>query len=96
MIEHVRGPHEHRAGIVGPLNTSDVLATVPCSHPIINLSVGTQKGSGSEPIPELVGPFDVFGVVGVSGKTSGQLKETAVRDGVLILIAPVGRVYLPP
>jgi len=96
VIEHVRGAHEHRAGIVRPLNTSDVFATVPCSHPIINLAVGTQKGSGCEPIPELVGPFGVFAVVGVSGKTSGQLKEAAVRDGVLILITPVGRVYLPP
>lgn len=62
---------------------------------IIDIVLVINQTDTLNPVPSLISPLRVSGVASVSSKSSTNVEETAVRDGVLVVISGIESKDLP-
>lgn len=95
IVHYGRTVQEH-ARVVRPLQMADFGAIDRIVGAIedVGLVVDQTHGSG-HPVPCLFRPVEVARIASVESQACCHVKETAVGDGVLIVVAVVQRRYLP-
>ena len=95
VIVHVRRAHQHRAGVVRPLDLGRDGAVVGHLRAVENAKLRVHEHALRHPVPCLLCPLGVRGVVGVARQPGGQLEEAAVGNAVFVVVAVVRKVDLP-
>jgi hypothetical protein len=96
LVPHYSSAIEEDSSVVTPLSVINLCAVdeaVTAVGDFVGLDV-YQSDIGT-PIPSLLSPLEVRLVLRERSKTSGNVKEAAIRDRVLIVIAIVQRKNLP-
>lgn len=96
VVVHVCGAHQVRADVVCPLQLICYCAIVFDLRTVVDYVVTREERCPDDPIVRLLRPVRVRLVASVSCQTSRELEETAIGDGVLVIIPIVEGEDLPP
>lgn len=95
VVVHIGRAHQHGAGIVAPLDFRWNGAIGVHLRAIEDVVKIIHKDGLGHPVPRSLSPVGISGVVGVSRQTGSELKETAVGDAILVVVAVVRQINLP-
>ncbi len=85
IVVHGCCPLQKRAGVVGPLVRSDAGAIFDVYAVVYVVPLAIQELRIHHPVPRPLGPVRVGLVSRVPGQTRGDVEETSLRDGVLVI-----------
>jgi len=71
------------------LNLVDLGAVCEVASAVIDLAFISQESNLGQPVPSLLSPLVVCLVSGITSKTSTDLKESGIGDGLLVVVASV-------
>ena len=95
VVVHIRCSEQVNTHVVGELDLVDIRAVRLDVGSIINVVVCVHQSNILYPIPNSFRVLGVGIVIGVSGKSSTEIEEAAVRDRVLVIVSGEIWVYLP-
>ena len=94
-VPHSGGTKKMNSSIVRPLNMVELCAIDLVIATVVEVVVIAHQSNVMSPLEGLLGPLDVGLVSSVSSKTSSDVEEGAVGDGVLVIVSVVEGEDLP-
>lgn len=95
IVVHVGGSQQIDTRVVRPLDLIGIGTVVVGVGTVMELVLRRHDANSLGPVPHPLGPFGVSLVARVLSQARREVEETAVRDGVLVVVAAVERVNLP-
>lgn len=94
-IPHCRSPKKIDTGVVCPLDVVNRGAVLRIIRTVVEMVGAIHKADSGHPVEHLLCPVKVGLVTSILSKTRAEIKETAVRDSVLIIVTAIKSEDLP-
>lgn len=83
------------AGIISPLDVIDRTAVLGIVGSVVVVIIRTHEPNSEFPVPGLLSPVGIGVVTKILVESGGNVKETAVGNGVLVVVTIVEGIDLP-